>query len=103
VLGVVGTQISGLLGGHQHHRRAAPSEPCGQRHPGVAGRFHHDHDLGGVAGQSSPERLELRSARLELVTGPDDLAGLVRAGRLMRSPARDVDADTNLHLLLLSS
>jgi hypothetical protein len=90
-----------LLGGHQDHGRAAPSEPCGQRHPGVTGRLHHHQHLGGVAGQSGPERFEFLSTRTELVARPHDRAGLVRTSRPMRSPARDVDPQTNLHLLLL--
>jgi hypothetical protein len=101
VLGVIGAQIRRLLGGHQHHGCSAASEPRGQRHPGVAGRFHHHQHLLGVAGQPGPEGLELRGAGVEPVTGPDDPARLVRASRPMRSPARDVDPHTNLHLLLL--
>jgi hypothetical protein len=101
VLGVVGGQVRRLLGGHQDHRRAAPSQPGGQRHPGVAGWFHHHQHLGGVAGQSGPERFEFLSTRTELVTRPHDHAGLVRTSRPMRSPACDIDPQTNLHLLLL--
>jgi hypothetical protein len=101
VLGVIGAEVRRLLGGHQDHGRAAPSEPCGQRHPSVTGRLHHHQHLGGVAGQSGPERFEFLSTRTELVARPHDRAGLVRTSRPMRSPARDVDPQTNLHLLLL--
>ena len=101
VLGVVGAQIRRLLGGHQHHGCAPASEPRGQRHPGVAGRFHHHQHLVGVAGQLGPEGLEFRSTGTELVTRPHDPACLVRASRPMLRPARDVDSQTNLHLLLL--
>jgi hypothetical protein len=101
VLGVIGAQVRRLLGGDQDHRRAPAPEPCGQRHPGVAGRFHHHQHLVGVAGQLGPEGLEVLGAGVEPVTRPQDRAGLVRTSRLMRSPARDVDSQTNLHLLLL--
>jgi hypothetical protein len=102
VLGVIGAQICRLFGGHQHHGRPVAPEPRGQRHPSVTGGFHHHQHLVGVTGQLGPEGLEVLGPGPEPVTRPQDLARLIRTSRPMRSPARDVDPQTNLHLLLLS-
>lgn len=98
VLVVVGPQVRGLLGWDHDHRRTPAAEPARQGDPGVAGWFHHHHDVLGVGRQPRPQRLELIGIGMEPVADEQHLAVLVRARRLVRRATGDVDTESDLHV-----
>lgn len=51
---VIVAQVSGLLGWNHHNDGAVATEPCRQRHPGVACRLHDHGHLDLAVGQFRP-------------------------------------------------
>lgn len=83
VFGEVVPQIRRLLRRDHYHYRALASEPGRQRHPRVAGRFHHHHHLFGVGREPGPQRFEIGDIGSEPMSRPDDLSCLVCASGMV--------------------
>jgi hypothetical protein len=93
VFAVVGAQIRRLLRRHQHHVRTLSPEPCGERHPGVAGGLHDYGDVGRlhILGQHAPQTFEVTASGAEPAPDPYQLPRLVGETCLMRGATSDID------------
>jgi hypothetical protein len=87
VLSVARTQVGCPLGRHEHGR-ALSSEPRRERHPGVAGRLHHDRHVGRIGPPGSMAQSWSRSRDAVRNDRPDQRNSPRPSGRLAWWAAR---------------